>query len=204
MTKILLPLWIMQDIEPYYRWRDDYVASEDEASPMCGHQNSEEKYTHLIYNHYIHPQWDYFGSDTMYLKILFVDYDLNFCIIEFIGEWNDAITNDIMHLKRNIIDTMVDSGITRFILATENILNFHGSDDCYYEEWNDDIASSGGWICYMNTQQHVLHEMEQYGIQRYVNLGPPYDDVIWRNKKPNIIYYMLEQQFSETTKQLYY
>ena len=33
------------------------------------------------------------------MKILFADYEQNFAIIELIGEWNDAIENDIMTLE---------------------------------------------------------------------------------------------------------
>ena len=40
-----------------------------------------------------------------------------------------------MHLKRNILETFMANGIQKFILLGENVLNFHGSDDCYYEEW---------------------------------------------------------------------
>ena len=32
------------------------------------------------------------------------------------GEWNDAIENDIMLLKRDFIDLMIEEGITKFIL----------------------------------------------------------------------------------------
>lgn len=194
----------MHDIEPYYRWRDYYIASEDADSPMFNHVNSDTQYTHRIYDHFIHPQWDYFGSETLYLKILYVDYDMGFAIIEFIGEWNDAITNDIMHLKRKIIDQMIDKGIYKYILATENVLNFHGSDDCYYEEWLEDINEVGGWVCLLNTQPHVSMEMEQYLIQRHISFGSPFDDVIWRNKKPNLIFNSIESELGSTTKQLYY
>ena len=71
----------MQDIEPYYRWRDLYIASEDEQSPFYGREYSEFEYTNTIYNYYIHPQWDDFGSATLYMKVLFVDYDKGFAII---------------------------------------------------------------------------------------------------------------------------
>jgi len=47
----------MQDIEPYYRWRDLYIADEDELSPFYGREYSEFEYTNTIYNYYIHPQW---------------------------------------------------------------------------------------------------------------------------------------------------
>jgi hypothetical protein len=59
-----------------------------------------------VYDHVIHPQWDNFGS-TLYLKLLFADYDEGYVIIELIGEWNDLLHNDIMFLKRNIIEPLM-------------------------------------------------------------------------------------------------
>ena len=55
-----------------------------------------------------------------------------------IGEWNDCINNDIMTLKREIIDDMIDHGVDKFILLCENVLNYHASDDSYYQEWWED------------------------------------------------------------------
>ena len=63
-----------------------------------------------------------------------VDYDLNFAIIELIGEWNDAIENDIMTLRREVTDKLQEQGINKFIIIAENVLNFHSSDDSYYEK----------------------------------------------------------------------
>ena len=97
----------MHDIEPYYHWRDWYIASEDERSPFFGRQYSEFEYTNKIYNYYIHPQWDDFGSSTLYIKLLFADYDEGFAILELIGEWNDCISNDVMYLKREVADNMI-------------------------------------------------------------------------------------------------
>lgn len=51
-----------------------------------------------------------------------------------------------MTLKRDIIDQMIAHGIHKFILIAENVLNFHSSDDCYYEEWVDDVVEEGGWV----------------------------------------------------------
>ena len=42
-----------------------------------------------------------------YLKVLYADYDKNFIVLEFIGEWNDCIYNDVMQLKRNVIDLLI-------------------------------------------------------------------------------------------------
>ena len=92
----------MHFIEPFFRWRGEYIASEDAQSPFYGREYSEFEFQHRVYNYLIHPQWDEFGSTTLYLKIIYVDYDQGACAIEFIGEWNDAIENDIMMLKSNV------------------------------------------------------------------------------------------------------
>ena len=89
----------MHDIEPFYNWQHLYIAAEDENSPFYGTEYSEFTFSNTVYNYYIHPQWDNMGSETLYLKIIFVDYDEGFAFIELIGEWNDTINNDIMLLK---------------------------------------------------------------------------------------------------------
>lgn len=150
----------MHDIEPYFQWRHLYTAEEDEKSPFFGREYSEFEFTDTIYGYYIHLQWDYIGSDTLYIKILFVDYTQKAAIIELIGEWNDAITNDIMHLKRNVIDDLVYSGIQRFVLIGENVYNFHGSDDAYYEEWFDDVED--GYIVGIGFSNVVKEEWNTY------------------------------------------
>ncbi len=124
----------MHYIEPFYSWRNYYIASEDPSSPFYGREYSEFTFTDRIYNFLIHPQWDNIGSPTLFIKVLFIDYDEGYGIIELIGEWNDAIENDIMTLKRDIIEPIMEHGIDKFILIGENVLNFHYSDDCYYEE----------------------------------------------------------------------
>jgi hypothetical protein len=172
----------MHEIEPYYRWRDDYIASEDPLSPFVDTKYNEFEFDKQIYNYLIHPQWDFFGSQTLYLKVIYADYDLGFSIIEFIGEWNDALHNDIMILKREIIELMVDQGLNKFILIGENILNFHSSDDCYYEEWFQDVED--GWIAGINFREHVISEFKRNNIDYYINLGGNLDDMAWRNLKP--------------------
>ena len=94
----------MHDIEPYYNWLKYYNVAEDPNSPYDGKQYNFDLYSENIYGYYIDPHWDFMGSETLYIKILYTDYDRKFIIIEFIGEWNDALNNDIMHLKRNIVD----------------------------------------------------------------------------------------------------
>jgi hypothetical protein len=151
----------LHEIEPYFNWRHLYIADEDVKSPFSGREYSEFQYTQTVYNFYIHPQWDDIGSQTLYIKILFVDYDMGYTIIEMIGEWNDAIENDIMTLKRDVIDQMIAHGIYKYILIGENIMNFHSSDDCYYQEWYEDVAEEGGWITMLS-----LPEQSKYDFTR--------------------------------------
>lgn len=181
----------MQDIEPYYRWRELYIASEDEHSPFFGVVYSEFEYSNTVYNYYIHPQWDDFGSNTLYVKILYADYDRSFAVLEFIGEWNDALYNDIMFLKREVIEPLIRNGITKFILIGENVLNFHGSDDCYYEEWFQDVEE--GWIAALNFRPHVMKEMEKFNVDSYLVTGGELDDINWRLFNPMELLLQIEK-----------
>lgn len=186
---------LVHEIEPYYNWRDDYIVSEDERSPFYGQVYNEFAYDKQIYNFLLHPQWDDFGSPSLYLKILYVDYDRRVAIIEFIGEWNDAIHNDIMNLKREVIDLLVHEGINKYILIGENVLNFHGSDDSYYEEWFEDIED--GWIVGLNFNAHVIQEMKAFNIDYYLNFGGNLTDFPWRTIRPKQLYHHIEQQVNK-------
>ena len=114
----------MHDLEPFYGWRNYYTAEEDPISPFFEKEYSEFEFTNRIYNFYIHPQWDNFGSPTLLLKIIFIDYDEGYAVIEFIGEWNDAIHNDIMMLKRDVLEIIMQEGIDKFIFIGENVKFF--------------------------------------------------------------------------------
>ena len=180
----------MHTIEPHYNWIEQYSAAEDPRSPLFEAENSLDTYTNTIYGYYIHPQWDSLGSETLFFKILFADYELGIAVLEFIGEWNDAIENDIMELKRNIIDVLTHEGIRKFILIGENVFNFHGSGDEYYEEWYEDVED--GWIAGINFQEHVLREMKQYNVDNYVNFGGQLDDLPWRTYEPRRLFEVVD------------
>jgi hypothetical protein len=185
----------MHEIEPFYRWRDDYIAEEDALSPFFETEYSEFEFDKQVYNFLLHPQWDSFGSTTLYLKVLYVDYEKGYTIIEMIGEWNDAINNDIMHLKREVIDLMISEGVNKFILLGENVLNFHGSDDCYYEEWFEEIED--GWIAGVNFNSQVIEEFTNENIDYFINFGGDLSNFNWRNLKPKQVYYHVEEQLQK-------
>ena len=181
----------MHDIEPYYNWRNAYTASEDKFSPFYGREYSEFEFTSQVYNFLLHPQWDYIGSETLYLKILFVDYKQGYCIIEFIGEWNDCLYNDIMYLYRNVIELLLEKGIRKYILIGENVLNFHYSDDSYYQEWFDELED--GWIVLLNFRNHVIQEFENGHLDYYMAMGGKFDMMEWRTLLPQRLFIVVDQ-----------
>lgn len=179
----------MHTLMPYERWNIFYNSSYDERSPFAGKEYNYDLYSENIYGYYIDPAWDYMGSETLYIKLIFVDYDLGFAVIEMIGEWNDAINNDIMHLKRNILEHMMYCGVNQFVLIGENVMNFHGSDDCYYEEWFEEVED--GWIAAVNFRDFVVEEMARYNIDNYVNMGGSLQLDKWRTLEPLAFYQLV-------------
>ena len=193
----------MHNIEPYYRWREEYAPEDDTRSPFYGRKYTEWK---QIYNFVLHPMWDDFESETLYLKVLMADYEENYAIIELIGEWNDAVENDVHFLKRNVIEKMLDAGISRYILIMDNVLNFHGDGDDYYAEWAEECqdAFNGGWIVALNTFDHVADEMHQTQLDNYVHFGANFNSVNWRQLQPMGVFKSVEMLLKNNKQRLSY
>lgn len=189
--KICSNYQIVQDIEPYYNWRHLYAAEEDVQSPFYGRMYSEFEFSLTVYNYYIHPQWDEFGSRTLYMKILFTDYEQGYSIIELIGEWNDAIENDIMTIRREITDELYKKGITKFILIAENVLNFHSSNDDYYEEWREQLNDDGGWVAILNMPAQSQYDFRKSRLTHYIHL---IEFSQWRTLRPDLVFQEVDNQ----------
>ncbi|MBL7942756.1 MAG: hypothetical protein JNM00_08325 [Flavobacteriales bacterium] len=183
----------MHTIEPYYNWRGLYIASEDPLSPFFEREYSEFEFSEKIYNHFIHPQWDSFGSQTLFSKILYADYNEGFAIIELLGEWNDLLYNDIMTLKRELAEPLMAQGIHKFVLIGENVLNFHRSDDCYYDEWFEEVNEYDGWISLLNLPEHVIEDFNKAGLDSYFVLGGKLNQLNWRTLHPDQVYSQIDQ-----------
>jgi len=92
-----------------------------------------------------------------------------------------------MLLKRDIIDELIYAGINKFIIIGENVLNFHYSDDSYYEEWFDDIGEDG-WIVFLNFREHVLKEFKRANIDYYFISDGDLNDFHWRKFSPGQVF----------------
>jgi len=183
----------MHEIEPYYNWRHIYVSEEDERSPFYKREYSEFEFTQTVYNYYIHPQWDDFGSRTLYLKVLLADYDEHYAVLELIGEWNDAIENDIMTLKRDVIDKFEYEGIHKFIIIAENVLNFHSGDKDYYQEWYEETIDADGWIVCLNMPEATQYDFKKAKINRYIELMQLTN---WRTYKPFHLFKKIDDEIA--------
>lgn len=181
----------MHEIEPYYNWLKYYDPASDDRSPFYGKEYDPDVYSETIYGYYIDPAWDFMGSETLYVKVLYADYDRHFAILEFIGEWNDTINNDIMHLKRNVVEQLLGEGINKFILIGENVMNFHGSDDSYYEEWFEDVEE--GWIAAVSFPDFVQEELKKYNVDHYINMGGTLQIAQWRTMHPVQLFEVIDK-----------
>lgn len=178
-------------LEPHYNWRKIYTAEEDPHSPFYGRVYSEFEFNNAIYDTVIHPQWDEFGSLTLYTKILYTNYDLGFVIMEFIGEWNDLLYNDIMYLYRNVLEELLEKGIQKYILIGENVHAFHSDEDSYYEEWFDHLED--GWIVGLNFLEHNRSEISQARIDEYISFEEASEFEDWRTYQPNKLFEVINK-----------
>ena len=191
----------MHQIEPFYLWQHLYKAEEDEDSPFYGREYSEFIFTNKVYNFALHPQWDFIGSETLYVKLLYAFNIDGLAIIECIGEWNDCITNDIKILKEFLLDGLIDQGIENICLIGENILNFHGDNDCYYEELSNELEN--GQVYFLNFLPHVINEMEYFGLLNHVNTVVLSEKENWRKKTPSQLYESIHSKVQNSNKKFY-
>ncbi|MGL4599747.1 MAG: hypothetical protein ACRCYO_19630, partial [Bacteroidia bacterium] len=89
-------------------------------------------------------------------------------------------------LKRDFMELLMSEGIQYFILIGENVLNFHGDDDSYYEEWFEELED--GWIAMLDFRPHVLVEMKRARVDWYCVWGGELDDLPWRTFSPSQLF----------------
>ncbi|MFH0896215.1 MAG: hypothetical protein V2A54_17415, partial [Bacteroidota bacterium] len=105
--------------------------------------------------------------------------------------------NDIMLLKREIMDVLIDTGINKFILIGENVMIFHSDTDDYYQEWFDDVED--GWIALVNFRDQVIKDFENANLDYYFAMGGKLNNLDWRTWTPQ---QMFENVSNQLTKRL--
>ncbi len=84
-------------------------------------------------------------------------------------------------------------GVSKFILIVENVLNFHSSDDLYYEEWFGEVEDANGWITLLNAREHVLEDLSAANIDSYFVMGGKVNELQWRTYRPLQLFQRVEQ-----------
>jgi MFS superfamily sulfate permease-like transporter len=99
-----------------------------------------------------------------------------------------------MELKREIIDQLSKLKITKFILITENVLNFHSSDKEYYQEWFEEVTEENGWIVALNMPEATQQDFRKKKLNYYIELMEIAD---WRIYKPYHLFRKIDDQISK-------
>jgi hypothetical protein len=73
------------------------------------------------------------------------------------------------------------------------VLNFHFSDDSYYEEWFEDVNDRDGWIALMNIRDHVQEDISSANIDSYFVLGGKLNEMKWRTMNPDQLFESVER-----------
>ena len=83
---------------------------------------------------------------------------------------------------RELIEPLLAENIQHFLVIGENVLNFHGSDDSYYEEWYEQLEE--GWIAPINFREFIWEEWRRYRLDYYLHYGGDLEIENWRTLHP--------------------
>ena len=182
----------MQDIEPFLGWLKYYSNEQDDHSPFQSVTHNAFSFDRNVYEYLAHPLWDDIESDGLLVKILYADYDSGFAFVELFGVWNDLILNDFKLLSENCLTYLVDAGINKIVLIAENVLNIYLDADDYYEAMQEELED--GWMVLLRPREHVVREIEEYGIDQYFFWSEEVDDLNWRKLKPQELFAVIESK----------
>jgi hypothetical protein len=182
-------------IEPYGGWKDFYDATTDPNCPFIDQYDNDELEPKQLYTFQIHPEWDSISSESLLVKILYVDYTQQYCVIELIGEWNDLHQNDFKLLLDQCLNVLLFHGIEKYIFICENVFHAYLQDADYYEAFCDEI--SNGWMCLVKARDELLSEIEQYHISPYFFWNPQLNQLAWRKLKPWQLFQLVEHSISK-------
>lgn len=96
-----------------------------------------------------------------------------------------------MTLRRDVTDQLYKKGITKFIIIAENVLNFHSSDDSYYEEWREQLEDEHGWITVLNMPDQSKYDFKKARFTNYIELN---ELPQWRTIKPEAVFQLIDHE----------
>ena len=96
-----------------------------------------------------------------------------------------------MTLRREITDNLYKAGITKFILVAENVLNFHSSDDSYYEEWKEQLQDDNGWVVIVDMPEQSKYDFKKARLTNYIELM---ELPQWRTLKPEFVFQLIDNE----------
>jgi hypothetical protein len=71
------------------------------------------------------------------------------------------------------------------------VLNFHSSDDSYYEEWHEQLEDDNGWVAIVNLPEQSKYDFKKARLTNYINLME-LDQ--WRTLKPEYIFNIIDNE----------
>jgi hypothetical protein len=86
-----------------------------------------------------------------------------------------------MELKREVLEKLMDEGIYKFVLITENVLNYHSDVKDYYEELYENVTDESGWVVCLNMPEQTQYDFKKAHLNRYIELMELEN---WRTYKP--------------------
>ena len=69
------------------------------------------------------------------------------------------------------------------------MLNFHSSDDSYYEDWRESVIEEGGWVVIVDMPSQSQHDFKKARLTNYVAL---LDFPQWRTLKPELVFQQVD------------
>jgi MFS superfamily sulfate permease-like transporter len=93
-----------------------------------------------------------------------------------------------------VVDKLMEQNIYKFILITENVLNFHSSDKEYYEEWFEQTNDNNGWIVALNMPEATQYDFRKKKLNYFIELIE-LDN--WRVYKPYHLFKKIDNELSK-------
>ncbi|HCT22644.1 MAG TPA: hypothetical protein DIW54_04625, partial [Chitinophagaceae bacterium] len=81
----------------------------------------------------------------------------------------------------------------KFILITENVLNFHSGDKDYYEEWYEEVSDAEGWIVALNMPEATQYDFRKRKLNYFIELM---EILEWRTYRPYHLFKKIDEQLT--------